>query len=343
MGRAGGGSSGGSGGSGSGGHFGGGRSFSSRSGGGHRPTGSRAGGGFRAGSSQQGGYGPGGFGPGPEPYGPRRVYHFWPFGRRHYSVMGAAPLGCFGSVLIPLIVVVVVFVLVVSLGSGGADSDIPASTSNRTRIETGLGFQNDCIVDELGWIDNISATERRLQTFYDLTGAQPYVYLRGYDPTLRTEAEKLQFAENWYDAHINNEATFLFIYFAEEDTDYDVGYMTYVNGHQVSSVMDAEAIEIFWAITDSAWFSDLSTDDVIVRMFNDTAERIMKRTTTAADVWKIVAICAGVVAIIVAIIILMKTKRKHAAEKAKETERILNTPIDHPEDPLRDKYENRDP
>ena len=116
----------------------------------------------------------------------------------------------------------------------GSNDDIPASSYNREPIHADIGFNNNCIVDELDWFDNIGQTSRRLENFFDKTGVQPFIYLKAHDSALTTDAEKTEFAEDWYEDNIDNEGTFLFMYFAEENQDEDVGYMAYVNGKQVT-------------------------------------------------------------------------------------------------------------
>lgn len=118
--------------------------------------------------------------------------------------------------------------------------------------------------------------------------------------------------------------------------------MCYVNGKQITSVMDAEAIDIFWAYVDNKWYSDMSTDDMFVSIFDSTAKTIMTKSATKEDV----GVKFGTVAIIIAgtaaVVIFLKVRRKHEHEKAEETERILNAPLDgldgKPSDPLADKY-----
>lgn len=153
-----------------------------------------------------------------------------------------------------------------------------------------------------------------------------------------------RYAKKWYDEHIKNENTFLYMYFAEPDTDNDVGYMAYVNGKQVSSVMDSEAIEIFWAYVDKYWYSDMSTDDMFTTIFTKTADRIMTKSTTAADVGNNAVKVIGVIVVFAGIIIVMVVRRKHKAEEAKETEKILNTPLDGDSeaDDLLKKYKKGD-
>lgn len=223
----------------------------------------------------------------------------------------------------------------------GGNSSIPKSSYNREKVNTGVAFQNDCIVDEIGWFDNIPKTERRLQSFYKETGIQPYIVLHRYDSSLITDEEKETYAKKYYSDNIKNEGTFLFMYFAEQDTDNDVGYMCYVNGKQVTSVMDSEAVDIFWAYVDNNWYSNMSTDDMFVTIFDKTADRIMTKTTTGADVGKKVVTLLIVIVVIGGVLVVMRVQRKHEHERAEETERILNAPLRSSEDDLVDKYLNK--
>lgn len=331
MGRAGGGRSG-------GGRSSGGRSSSSRSSGGHRvgssSSGRRAGsGGFSGGRSS---FGSSGFGGGS--FGHRGGYHS-PV--RHTTVYHTRTGGTFTSIL--AMVVIIVFIIAVFNIMGGGFADVPKSTVNREKVNTGVAFQNDCIIDEIGWFDNISSTSRDLQYFYDKTGVQPFIYLKDYDPELNTDSEKQEYAENWYEANIDNEGTFLYMYFAEQNVDTDVGYMVYVNGKQISTVMDAEAVDIFWAYLDNAWITDMSTDDMFVTIFRNTADRIMDKSTTGADVGKWAVIFVGGIVVLMLVIKVMKTKRQHEKEQNAETERILNTPLGSTStDDLADKYAGTD-
>ena len=173
---------------------------------------------------------------------------------------------------------------------------------------------------------------------------QPYIVLNAYDSTLLTDTAKEEYAKKWYDEHIKNESTFLYMYFAEPDADNDVGYMAYVNGKQVSSVMDSEAIEIFWAYVDKYWYSDMSTDDMFTTIFTKTADRIMTKSTTVADIGNNAVKAIGVIVVFAGIIVVMVIRRKHKAEEAKETEKILNTPLngDSEADDLLKKYKKGD-
>ena len=324
-------------GGGGGGHSGGGHSSSRSSGGHHVSSGSsgrRAGGG---GSSYSGrsSYGGGGFyGGGFYPRPPRR------------STVIVSNGGGFNFIVVLIIFIVIFYSVFGGFLSPDSSStkSVPKSTQNRERLESGVGYDNNCIIDNIGWFDNVTKTEKSIKKFYDKTGVQPYIVLNAYDSTLLTDTAKEEYAKKWYDEHIKNESTFLYMYFAEPDTDNDVGYMAYVNGKQVSSVMDSEAIEIFWAYVDKYWYSDMSTDDMFTTIFTKTADRIMTKSTTAADVGNNAVKVIGVIVVFAGIIIVMVVRRKHKAEEAKETEKILNTPLngDSEADDLLKKYKKGD-
>lgn len=307
---------------------------SSRMSGGHRVgssgSGRRAGAGTSFNHSSGGGYhdGPGynrGFGPS--------------FHRHYYGGGGYYRASPFATIVSGAVVLMIVLAFMFgALGNAGG----PKSTVNREKIASPVAFTNNCVVDELGWVDNVSKTETRLKNFYNKTGVQPYVVFHKYDASLKTDADKEAYANKYYSENIGNEGTFMFMYFAEANID-DVGYMCYVNGKQISTVMDAEAVDIFWNYMDSNWTSDKSTDDVIVDTFDSTAKRIMKKSATVADVGVKVGGIVLVIVIVGGVVIVMKVRRKNERERAAETERILNADIhggvgNSPTDDLADRY-----
>lgn len=328
-------------GGGGGGHSGGGHS-SGRSSGGHRVSSGSSGRRAGSGGGSRGSYG--GFG-GPSHGGGFYGGGFYP----RPPIRNTVFIGHGGGINTIISIIIFIVVLVTAFGGfpsskSSSTKNIPKSTQNRERLESGVGYDNNCIVDNIGWFDNVTKTEKSIKKFYDKTGVQPYIVLNAYDSTLLTDTAKEEYAKKWYDEHIKNESTFLYMYFAEPDADNDVGYMAYVNGKQVSSVMDSEAIEIFWAYVDKYWYSDMSTDDMFTTIFTKTADRIMTKSTTAADVGNNAVKVIGVIVVFAGIIAVMVIRRKHKAEEAKETEKILNTPLngDSEADDLLKKYKKGD-
>ena len=311
----------------SGGHRSSGGHSSSRVGGGHhvgrssRPTGSSS---FNRGSSMHHYH--------HTPPPPRRGYYGY---RRNVYTSSSSGLGTLIACLIVFAVVIFSFFMIAS-----DDSDV-TSTINREKIENPIPYDNNCIKDELGYVENTSKLSKNLKNFYNKTGIQPYIYLKSYDETLTSDSQKDNYAQNWYEQNIDNEDTFLFVYYEDQDPN-EIGYMAYVNGKQVTSVMDDEAVNIFWNYIDRYWTDDsLSTVEVFTKTFNSTANTIMEKSTTSNDIIKIICIVVGIIIVIGGIIYILRMKFKRDKEKAKETVEILKTPLDK-SDELRDKYLNEE-
>lgn len=347
-------------GSGGGGRSSGGGHSSGRSGGGHSVSRSssssrRAGSGSFGGGSRGGSFGgpsrgPAGRGPGmPSPHAPGRGPGMPPPPPRGRRRVGGYYRGggCVTTMFLFTFIIVVLMAVGMkscAVGSVGRvsntfTSNSQSSTIVREKLDTGNAYINDCVIDELGWFDSVSKTASKLKEFWEETGVQPYIILKAYDAGLDSDSAKEQWAIDYYDENFDTENIFLFVYFAEEDTDNDVGYMAYANGYQTSAVMDSEAIEIFWNYIDKYWYTNLSTDDVFINAFNDTANTIMHVSTTGKDIVKWALIVVAIVAAGIIIISLVNKKHKRAREKAEEDQRILNTPInDIAKDDLENKY-----
>lgn len=310
--------------------------------GGHRSSGghssSRVGGGHHVGRSSRP-TGSSSFNRGPSmhhyhhtPPPPRRGYYGY---RRNVYTSSSSGLGTLIACLIVFAVVIFSFFMIAS-----DDSDV-TSTINREKIEKPIPYDNNCIKDELGYVENTSKLSKNLKNFYNKTGIQPYIYLKSYDETLTSDSQKDNYAQNWYEQNIDNEDTFLFVYYEDQNPN-EIGYMAYVNGKQVTSVMDSEAVNIFWNYIDRYWTDDsLSTVEVFTKTFNSTANTIMEKSTTSNDIIKIICIIVGIVIVIGGIIYILRMKFKRDKEKAKETVEILKTPLDK-SDELRDKYLNEE-
>ena len=310
--------------------------------GGHRSSGghssSRVGGGHHVGRSSRP-TGSSSFNRGPSmhhyhhtPPPPRRGYYGY---RRNVYTSSSSGLGTLIACLIVFAVVIFSFFMIAS-----DDSDV-TSTINREKIENPIPYDNNCIKDELGYVENTSKLSKNLKNFYNKTGIQPYIYLKSYDETLTSDSQKDDYAQSWYEQNIDNEDTFLFVYYEDQDPN-EIGYMAYVNGKQVTSVMDGEAVDIFWNYIDRYWTDDsLSTVEVFTKTFNSTANTIMEKSTTSNDIIKIICIIIGIIIVIGGIIYILRMKFKRDKEKAKETVEILKTPLDK-SDELRDKYLNEE-
>jgi hypothetical protein len=311
-------------------------------GGGGRPGGGGFGGGRPGGrfGGGPGGPGFGGRGPGGPVFGggwgrgPFWGGPFWGRGprRRGFGYWGG---GCLTSIIFAIIMIYLLF----GVAGGGYRYDDYDSKSNdsvestivREKLDSGNAYINDCIIDELGWFDNTTKTEKELKEFWEKTGVQPYIILKTYDSSLTTNAEKEQWAKDYYDENFDTENIFLYVYFSEQDSDNDVGYMAYANGYQTSSVMDSEAVEIFWNYIDKYWYSNETTDQVFIKAFNSTATAIMSGSDSKSGgsvlkvLGKIIMVIAVIAVIIFVVSLISRNRRKkEEAEVEEARKRILN-------------------
>lgn len=314
-------------------------------GGGHRSSSSHSSGSSHRSSSsyRSGGSRPsslGSFSSGPRPgggygYRPsyRPSYHRGPgFGPRRSSGGGAFAL-----------VIVLIIIALVAVMATKTSGSIPRSTANRAKLDVNASYQTDLVYDELNWIDT-SNVSKQLGYFYNKTGIQPALALFAYkDGITGIDSESEAYAKKWYDLYVEGEGGLLLAYFDTGTEDEGTAYLIY--GDMVKSLFDAECEDIFWANYDTYWLdSSVSLNDGYPAMFNDTADRIMQKTTTGTDVIFVVAVLAVIVVAVVSVVRVMKLRRRHEAEKAAETERILNADIgsikDAEAEDLADKYNN---
>lgn len=240
-----------------------------------------------------------------------------------------------GTIVAAVVLIVLVFAIagVMTADYGSASSRVPESTANRDKLDTGCAYDSDCVIDEIGWIDNESRLSRNLQDFYAKTGCQPFIYMKAYDPSCSTDPQLEDWAADYYDTHFADRQHVVFYAYACEtpdpDDDTGDGWQNLQLGTQSALVMDAEALDIFWNYLDADWstWDPSDNDGMYADIFNKTASRIMQKTTTKLDVAKTALIAVMVVGAGVCVIIIMKLRRKHAAQAAAETAAILSAPL----------------
>ncbi len=205
-------------------------------------------------------------------------------------------------------------------------SSIPASTVNREPI-SGSSWNNDCVHNNSSKLQiNENSVSRQIQSFYKLTGIQPWFYAVSIDENTDTEEEREYFAQNYFTDVVKNEDAFLWVYF--DDPYSDECYSSIVEGYNTTTVMDAQAEEVFWSYWDYWFNSDENDSAFVCNVFNDTAKRIMTKSTTVFDIAKAAVVLLIVFAAVGGIIAVIVIKRKHEAQRAAETERILNASLE---------------
>jgi hypothetical protein len=139
-----------------------------------------------------------------------------------------------------------------------------------------------------------------------------------------------EFANNYFQENFQGTGTFLWAYFESEQeaSNQSKGTHIFVRDDAVGALIDEEFIDIFHYYTEQYWDSDLNDQQLIATVFTKTADRAMKKTVGLFDVLKVIVIAFAVVVVLVLLFIFIMLKWERDAQKAKETERILNTPLD---------------
>jgi len=246
---------------------------------------------------------------------------------------GGGCLGSLGGMMLTIVLLIIIIIAVIPSGNNsgnnnsGTDTSV-TSTVNRERLASGSVNETDYYTDGLGWINDESVLLKGMKHFYNETGIQPYLVLSEALSSTNTVEEGNAFATSLYDELFTDEAHFLVVYIEDLDSD-EMGHVAYVTGSAARSVMDTEAIDIFYSNLNKYWFNEsYSTEAVFSNTFRDTADTIMKQTTNKYDVWRIVVIAVAVIIIIVIAVIWWKARTAQKNKEQEDLERTLNRPLD---------------
>lgn len=229
-----------------------------------------------------------------------------------------------------LLIVLLAIVLMIGVSLFGVYRSLPKNTTNREPIVSGYSFSSDCIEDEIDWIASKKTMLVGMKKFYDKTGVQPYVILYPFDANIATDEEREQNTYEIYDRKFGErEDIFLYVYYDDYNID---GLSTYVVGNNARSVMDDEAMDIFWQYFDNYWYGSQyasgEEDEMFSAIFEKVADSIMTKSKTGADVIIASIIALVVICCSITIVVLVKSKHARERQKAEETERILRADID---------------
>ena len=249
-------------------------------------------------------------------------------------------LGCVSA-----LVGLVIFFFIVSflLNSLGNSSSVIPSSVKREPLPEGSVVETGYFTDELGWISDSSALTAGMEQFYRETGVQPYLYLfdnidGNYNPS---DAQVEAFAYSVYDQLFEDEAHLL-VLFWEYGNQHEAWYLP---GTQARAVIDTEAGDILIDNIERYYYDRSLNEEIFFsKAFSDTAQRIMKVTTSPLTV-------IGISIAVVAVLVILFTWWKRAKEeKRREQERmkeILETPLesfgDLETEEIAKKYESSPP
>ena len=232
------------------------------------------------------------------------------------------------------VIVVIAILIALAVGISMIANSGPSITNNknRTKIVSGYNFMNDCVYDEIDWIHSTSTTRDGMKYFYDKTGVQPVIILHEYEPGM-TDAQKEDNTVKLYNEMFGDrEDIFLYVYYDSAPTSDVDGYDTWCTGMNAMSIMDEDALDIFWQWLDYYWYGSTydsgEEDEMFAAIYKKTADSIMEKSTTGFDVMFIGIAAVIVITVGATIVILVKAKHKRKKEEAEETARILSADIE---------------
>lgn len=251
-----------------------------------------------------------------------RHYHYGP----SYGYGGTySPGGLISGIITSLVVIMVLVILFIALTSA---SSISRSTVEREPLKPYAAFDKSCIDDDAGWIHDRNTLLQGMESFYKETGVQPAlaIYEEINGERYLSDDEIEDFMTDEYDELIGHERGVLMLFCEYADSDW---YVYYMAGEDAQTVMDSEACGILVDYVHDLYTNDnYSDEEFFAAVFEKTGNRIMTVTPTVASKIPLIVGCVIVIAVILGILKAIKEKNRREAEKAKETERILNSPID---------------
>ena len=219
---------------------------------------------------------------------------------------------------------------------------MPSDTEPRERISSELCTKTSYWYDDsLGWIYDEDELLSGMEYFYDETGIQPYLMIRGeifgsgFDIS---ETEARLFLEESYEQLFDDEGHMILCFVEYSPSE----YLTFIyTGATAASVMDEEARELMLDNVDRLYYdTELSDEEFFSQVFSDTAEELMDSGSESRAPGYIALFAAAFIAIAMALLYLrLKKNAEYEVRKARVKE-ILSTPIgaDPAEDELKRKY-----
>ena len=238
--------------------------------------------------------------------------------------------GCGGGFSVLLIIIILMALSNFFNGCDiNYDRDKVAESAKTRKPLQGVVTKTEWYEDGLDWISSKNVLMSGLEYFYKETGVQPYVLFVEYSKDLwngnnlnPTKAD--EYLENYYEEKFEDEGHFIFAYFqCKDDSKQEMeGEFRYLSGYSADTIMDNEAINIFWGYFKTNYYNtSLTIEEMIADTFVQTAENIMQNSEEESKVPMILSI---ILMIIIAIVIVYAIV-KNISRKKKEQ---INKPAD---------------
>ncbi|MBR3302327.1 MAG: hypothetical protein IKI73_06665 [Firmicutes bacterium] len=242
-------------------------------------------------------------------------------------------VGCLSVILI----IVAIILAVIMINGINASKD----AKNRTKLDVKPTVNIGYIDDQLGWLDKKSTVESAMKVFYDKTGVMPYLIITSNigGATNETQAQAWGWAK--YEELFKNDGTHLLVvWYQVAGTQDDYAWM--FAGTPANGVIDEDAIDDIYSYFNRYYTSDYDDNQYFAKVFEESAEKIMKQSDTgwkSSLFWLIAVIAVLIIMNVIDYKNVMKIKKQEAAAE------LLNANIEDPgwkdeAENLSEKYED---
>ena len=228
-------------------------------------------------------------------------------------------VGCLSVILI-ILAIILAFTTIAGFNSA-------KNAKNRVKLDKKVSVDIGYLNDQLGWIDKKSTVERGMKSFYDQTGVMPYLIitdkLSGTNP--ESSSATASYTESVYKQLFGSDDThFLVLWYQENGSD-DYAFM--YCGAAANGVVDADARDVVMNYFNRYYTSDYDDNQYFAKVFEDSAEEIMKQSDSG---WKSTL---GMLILVIAVLIVMNIidyKNTMKIKKQEAAAKILNANIENP-------------
>ena len=240
-------------------------------------------------------------------------------------------VGCLSVILI--IVAIILAIVMISGISASKDA------KNRVKLDQKPTVDIGYLDDTLGWIKSKSKVETAMKGFYDKTGVMPYLLITSNIGGASTSSAAETWTTNkYYELFGKDETHLLVVWYQPAGTSDDYAFL--YAGSSANGVVDADARNVIYNYFNRYYTSDYDDSTYFAKVFEDSAEEIMKQSDTgwkSALFWLIIVIAVLVIMNVIDYKNTMKIRKQEAAAK------ILNANIEDPgwkdeAEDLADKY-----
>ena len=227
-------------------------------------------------------------------------------------------VGCLSIILI----IVAIVLAVIMVNGINAAKDAP----NRTKLDAKPTVNIGYIDDQLKWLSKPATVESAMKGFYDKTGVTPYLIITSNIGGATNESQAESWVKAKYTELFKTDGTHLLVVWYQAPGTSD-DYCWMFAGTPANGVIDEAAINDIYSYFNRYYTSDYDDNQYFAKVFEDSAEKIMKQSDTgwqATLLWLVLVIIVLIVMNVIDYKNTMKIKKQEAAAK------ILNANIEDP-------------